>query len=77
MPPDFSEIDSPLVYRLCIIQRTSLLEKMADTNEKKGQARYTKDRHKHGHFEPCFAAGDYVIAVRPRTNGIYNRWRCL
>lgn len=57
MPPDISDIDSSLAYKLRLIHRAALKRKIADTNWKKGHVLYEKDYKIHVRSEPRFAAG--------------------
>lgn len=65
MPPDLSETDTTIFYRLSIVSRAAVVIKTADTIIKNAQARYQRDYTKHVRYEPCFAAVHYVFVERP------------
>lgn len=65
MPPDVSEIEPYIAYRLRLIHSVDLLGKMVDKNCKEYQAGYENNYDKYVRFASRAAADDYVFLERP------------
>lgn len=58
VPPDVTETNSPLHYRLIVVYTVAPLRNMAQTESKDARTRYEKGYDKYVGLEPRLSVGD-------------------